>query len=173
LAVAGTATVRGGYGLESPPDAALTPRQDQRGAVSYQVRETAADSLGPVRTRVGDTGSSNQAFEPRSWTTSTAPRSKCFRGRDRPASTIAAGGRPATATCGGRRRPGAQFVRAGLIDELVLSYAECTLGIGGRLLKTYPSGHWSNPASTRTSCARGGASLSAVSSRPDRGYRGR
>ncbi|HUO40235.1 MAG TPA: dihydrofolate reductase family protein [Mycobacterium sp.] len=28
----------------------------------------------------------------------------------------------------------AQFVRAGLVDELVVSYAPCTLGSGGRLL---------------------------------------
>ena len=28
----------------------------------------------------------------------------------------------------------AQFVRAGLIDELIISYAPCTLGTGGRLL---------------------------------------
>lgn len=30
----------------------------------------------------------------------------------------------------------AQFVRAGLVDELVISYAPCTLGDGGRLLPT-------------------------------------
>jgi dihydrofolate reductase len=30
----------------------------------------------------------------------------------------------------------AQFVRAGLVDELVVSYAPCTLGTGGRLLPT-------------------------------------
>ena len=28
----------------------------------------------------------------------------------------------------------AQFVRAGLVDELIVSYAPCTLGTGGRLL---------------------------------------
>jgi dihydrofolate reductase len=30
----------------------------------------------------------------------------------------------------------AQFVRAGLVDELVVTYAPCTLGSGGRLLPT-------------------------------------
>ncbi len=31
----------------------------------------------------------------------------------------------------------AQFVRDGLIDELIVSYAPCTLGSGGRLLPTH------------------------------------
>jgi len=31
----------------------------------------------------------------------------------------------------------AQFARAGLIDELIVSYAPCTLGTGGRLLPTH------------------------------------
>jgi len=30
-----------------------------------------------------------------------------------------------------------QFVRAGLVDELIVSYAPCTLGTGGRLLPTW------------------------------------
>jgi dihydrofolate reductase len=40
----------------------------------------------------------------------------------------------------------AQFVHAGLVDELVVSYAPCTLGSGGRLLPT--KSEWSLIEST-------------------------
>src|SRR6202008_3216660 len=41
--------VRARYGLESPPDAASTPRRDTRGAVSYWVDVTMRVSVRPPR----------------------------------------------------------------------------------------------------------------------------
>jgi hypothetical protein len=44
LAVTGTPTVRGRFALETPPDAAFAPRQDDRGAVNYRVGRRPAES---------------------------------------------------------------------------------------------------------------------------------
>lgn len=46
--------------------------------------------------------------------------------------TAAAGGKDVWVVGGGD--VAAQFVRAGLIDEMIVSFAPCTLGTGGRLL---------------------------------------
>lgn len=38
----------------------------------------------------------------------------------------------------------AQFVAAGLVDELIVSYAPCTLGAGSRCCRSARSGGWSS-----------------------------
>jgi dihydrofolate reductase len=50
----------------------------------------------------------------------------------------------------------AQFVSAGLVDELVVSYAPCTLGTGARLLPCARNGNWPRSTATASSCVRAG-----------------
>lgn len=49
-----------------------------------------------------------------------------------------------------------QFVDAGLVDEMIVSYAPCTLGAGSRVLPMRSGGRWCPRPSTVISCARTG-----------------
>ena len=59
----------------------------------------------------------------------------------------------------------AQFVAEGLVDEMIVTYAPCSLGAGARLFRCGRSGSWPNRRSTATLSALAGPCASPHSDR--------